>query len=679
MTNCPSCHMSLAPGCRYCPTCGARIAPSLSQGEVVAVGPGTLLGGRYLVVAPLGAGAMGTVWRGEDTRLHGRPCAIKALTVTALSGDDAEEATTWFEREIAVLSGLRHPAICDVLDAVPEGNNRYLILELIDGHTLADELARRGTQGLPLADVLRWGTTLGDALGYLHGRRPPLVFRDLKPANIMLRPDGQVVLIDFGIARPISRAGATAIGTGGYAPPEQYQGLAEPRSDVYGLAATLHHLLTGCDPTTQVPFTFPPLCSLAPGLPADLESVVTCALSMRPEDRFPDIGAFVAALADTHRVGANLGRVGRASPAAPSAAPQSSLVVRYPTVAPDPARSFVLCPAYTVERRNRPQHQPLPAALVLLEDDRLWVLTGSALWDPKAGLIVRELGLESARPASLSKDGRYLAQYLSGRLAVWRTFQPTATKLAGPPGYSEPAFSPDGSLLAACSRQSARDVTCWDVDTGEVALELQGHTGSVGAFEWHSDSTLLVTAAADRTLRLWDTVSGQTKRRLKGFDEPPDLLTFSPSDELLASDAGLRKDPYAIRLWDTATGKELDRFRDHPALLNGLAFSPEGAVLASWSDDGVVNLWPMEDGAPEWPLEGHEGPVNDAAFSPDGGLLASAGEDGTIALWDVETGRQLHRLEDEAGGAVVTVVFSPSGKSLASVSENDAMVRIWHI
>ena len=205
---------------------------------------------------------MGTVWRGEDERLHGRPCAVKALSVTDLGGLDAAEALAWFDREIEVLSRLRHSAICDVKDAVTDGDHRYLILELIEGHTMAEELVLRGAPGLPPADVLRWGATLGEALAYLHSQQPPIIFRDLKPANIMLRPNGQVVLIDFGIARPFVNAGATAIGTGGYAPPEQYQGLAEPRSDIYGLAATLHHLLTGRDPTVQIPFTFPPLRSL---------------------------------------------------------------------------------------------------------------------------------------------------------------------------------------------------------------------------------------------------------------------------------------------------------------------------------------------------------------------------------------------------------------------------------
>src|SRR5438094_9743891 len=100
------------------------------------------------------------------------------------------------------------------------------MLEFIGGHNLAQELAARGRPGLPQQDVRAWATQICDALTYLHGRRPPVIFRDLKPQNIMLRPDGRVALIDFGIARTTITAGGTAIGTGGYAPPEQYQGQA---------------------------------------------------------------------------------------------------------------------------------------------------------------------------------------------------------------------------------------------------------------------------------------------------------------------------------------------------------------------------------------------------------------------------------------------------------------------
>ncbi|HKO23375.1 MAG TPA: serine/threonine-protein kinase, partial [Chloroflexota bacterium] len=207
-----------------------------------------VIGGRYRVEWPLASGAMGEVWRGRDEHLHGRPCAIKAVLLAGATAEERAERAAWFAREAEVLSKLHHPAICDIRDVISDGCTRYLVLELIEGRTLADDLAARGGPGLPEAEVLSWAATLCDALSYLHSQTPPITFRDLKLQNVMRRPDGRLALIDFGIARAMMATGGTAIGTGGYAPPEQYQGLADARSDVYGLAATLHRVLTGRDP-----------------------------------------------------------------------------------------------------------------------------------------------------------------------------------------------------------------------------------------------------------------------------------------------------------------------------------------------------------------------------------------------------------------------------------------------
>ncbi len=258
---------------------------------------GRLIGGRYRLDTPIASGAMGAVWRGTDERLHGRPCAIKGILLGGATAEERAERALWFTREAQVLSALRHPAICDIRDIVSEGGMQYLVLELIEGHTLADELAGRGAPGLPEAEVLAWAAVLCDALAYLHDQTPPVIFRDLKPQNIMLRQDGRLTLIDFGIARQLTAPGGTAIGTGGYAPAEQYQGLTEPRSDVYALGATLHHLLTGRDPTTQPPFTFPGARALVPTISPHVDAALAQALSLVIDKRFPSMRTFAAALA----------------------------------------------------------------------------------------------------------------------------------------------------------------------------------------------------------------------------------------------------------------------------------------------------------------------------------------------------------------------------------------------
>jgi serine/threonine protein kinase len=306
---CPSCSAQVAPDEVFCPSCGLRLDAERRPHPYIGVDrrastmngtsltPGYLIGGRYRVDAPIAVGAMGAVWRGRDERLHGRPCAIKAVRFGGATVEDQRELNAWFARESALLSSLHHPAICDIRDVVDEADAHYLVLELVEGRTLADELAARGAPGLPETEVLAWAATLCDALTYLHGHTPPVIFRDLKPQNIIRRPDGRVTLIDFGIARAMAPTGGTAIGTGGYAPPEQYQGLADARSDVYGLAATLHHLLTGRDPTRHSPFVFPTVRSLVPTLSTHVDAALARALSMSPDGRFPTATSFAAALA----------------------------------------------------------------------------------------------------------------------------------------------------------------------------------------------------------------------------------------------------------------------------------------------------------------------------------------------------------------------------------------------
>ncbi|MEQ8224618.1 MAG: serine/threonine-protein kinase, partial [Candidatus Eremiobacterota bacterium] len=162
----------------------------------------------------------------------------------------------------------------------------YLILDFIDGYNLAEILERDGNPGLPQKEVINWARQVLDVLDYLHNRNPPVVYRDIKPHNIMVEPDGHIVLVDFGIARaiePEKRQLNTAIGTNGYAPGEQYFGAAEPRSDLYALGATLHHLLTGISPKR---FRFERIRAFNPDLSPELETIIIKALRYNVEERF---------------------------------------------------------------------------------------------------------------------------------------------------------------------------------------------------------------------------------------------------------------------------------------------------------------------------------------------------------------------------------------------------------
>jgi serine/threonine protein kinase len=244
---------------------------------------------------------MSIVYLAEDTLLQNRQVALKELRpAEGASPEEAHEAEAWFARESALLSVLRHPLIPTFYSVFREEGRSYIAQEFVPGENLDEAIRTAGPKSDETAISL--GVQLCGLLSYLHNLPEPVVFRDLKPANILLRntrgvagPD--LAVVDFGIARPF-QAGAvgTVIGTPGYAPPEQYQGLASPRSDIYALGATLHRVLTGYDPEAGAPFTFPPVRTLNPAVSPELAAVVQRAVSLNPADRYASADDFAAAL-----------------------------------------------------------------------------------------------------------------------------------------------------------------------------------------------------------------------------------------------------------------------------------------------------------------------------------------------------------------------------------------------
>ena len=247
--------------------------------------PGTVLQGRYAIERLLGGGGMGMVYLARDQRLANRPCAIKEMVDHFIDQAQRIEANEYFAREADTLAQLKHQAIPAITDRFELANRHYLVMEYVEGRNLEEELAARG-EPLPEGLVIDIARQLCDVLAYLHGLEPPMIYRDMKPSNVMLNPNGRVVLVDFGIARLFKAARkGTMIGTLGFAPPEQYQGLVDPRSDIYSLGATLHYVLTGRDPEKFPPFSFPPVRELRPAVSSNLAGAIDAALAYELDGR----------------------------------------------------------------------------------------------------------------------------------------------------------------------------------------------------------------------------------------------------------------------------------------------------------------------------------------------------------------------------------------------------------
>ncbi len=263
---------------------------------------GTCLQHRYRILERIGGGGMGTVYLAEDERLEGRRCAIKEMSPAALALDDREWSVEAFRQEAQLLAKLRHPGLTTVSDFFSDADNWYLVMDFVEGETLGSRLSRQPGGRFTVDEALRVARQLLDVLTYLHSQPSQVIFRDLKPSNVMCTPDGQIKLIDFGIARffkPGKAQDTALLGTPGYAAPEQYgqMGQTDARTDIYGLGVLLHQMITGFNPATAIsPFPVPDPRSTMPLTPPHIVKVIQRATQLRPELRYSSVAEMQAEL-----------------------------------------------------------------------------------------------------------------------------------------------------------------------------------------------------------------------------------------------------------------------------------------------------------------------------------------------------------------------------------------------
>ncbi|CAN5218682.1 hypothetical protein BH20ACI2_BH20ACI2_05550 [soil metagenome] len=258
----------------------------------------TLLAGRYQIVRKIGGGGMGAVYLATDRNLGGVERAVKEMVQSSIEEEQQNKAIEDFRRESTILSSLDHPAIPTIYDYFYDDfeGRFYLVMKYISGGDLAGRLRAASGGRVDEKLVTEWAEQVADVLSYLHCLPTTIVYRDLKPSNIMLDGNsGRVMLIDFGIARSINQTsqekGVTAVGTMGYAPPELFSGQVEPRSDIYSLGSTMFHLLTGADPQNNPLLIFdfqknPRPRQINPQLSDQMERILMRAVEYNADARF---------------------------------------------------------------------------------------------------------------------------------------------------------------------------------------------------------------------------------------------------------------------------------------------------------------------------------------------------------------------------------------------------------
>jgi len=297
MSVCSKCGEENKEEARFCNGCGGSLLIDPSEFEPVEpLTSNHILIERYRIEELIKSGGMGAVYKGYDLRLN-KIVAIKELIKLSMSLKERQNDIKRFEREANMLANLHHKYLPRVIDYFTVENKYYLVMDFVEGQDLNTILSREGNPSLSEDKILPWIMQTCEVMDYLHNQLPPIIYRDLKPSNIMVNnSDKTIKLVDFGIARSIDPeyyTSNTIIGTLGYAPLEQYQGKAEIRSDIYALGATMHHLLTGQKP---VPFDFKAIKDINPEVSERMNNIVMKALSAKTEDRFSSIKEFNDAL-----------------------------------------------------------------------------------------------------------------------------------------------------------------------------------------------------------------------------------------------------------------------------------------------------------------------------------------------------------------------------------------------
>ncbi len=660
---CDRCGVANRAQAMFCSACGRSLHNS-AHGPISNTLTGLLvqqhiLKRRYRILGQIGKGGFGAVYKAADTQFGNRPLAIKEMSQSNLNPQELHQATEAFKHEAHLLAGLTHPNLPRIYEQFSENGRWYLVMDYIEGETLEANLDKMGGK-LPLDKVLNISAQLSSVLEYLHSHQPPIIFRDLKPANVMLTTNGHIFLIDFGIARlfkPGQAKDTTALGSSGYAAPEQYgKAQTTPRTDIYSLGVTLHQMLSGDDPTDS-PFHFAPLKTHGSPLLADLEKLILQMVEVDSSKR----PASVTEVKQKLQHIATLHTVAQTNPLPPT------LPRGYQSVLPGIPLASPLVPAAnpsSIAPRSKRSTIPQP------RKNTLFICTGHAsrvtavAWAPNSSHIAS---------ASYDKTLRIWNPSNGQNIHIYRRHSDRVNALS---------WSPDSTRIASASDD--RTVQVWETGANHPLFTFGGHTDKVLAVAWSPDGTRIASAGADKTVQVWEVATRRVLFVFNGHTDRVTALTWSPDGKSIASASNDR----TVQVWEWAKDtnrnfltsllfpqRRVNTYRGHSQKVTGVAWSPDGRRIASTSNDKSMQIWDAITNRTGFLHRNSLGSMNSVSWSPDSRFIASGGNDKIIQVWDAITRNSICVYQGHTG-YVTSIAWSPDRSRLASGSV-DHTLQIW--
>ncbi|MHB2015521.1 MAG: WD40 repeat domain-containing serine/threonine protein kinase [Candidatus Xenobia bacterium] len=657
---------------------------------------GTVLANNYVIQRKLAEGTAGRIYLAQQQNPE-RVVAVKEIEVY-LNLEPRGRAVSQFHSDVKQLLSYSHPAFPTVYESMEFGTSVCVAMEYVSGQSIVEMMGRAKGQ-LDVAEVVGWADQICDAFAYLHNQPTPFLFRDFKPANLMLDATGRIRIVGFGLSRlfAVTRTDST-----GYVAPERYQAKASPdvRSDLYSLGATLYYLLTSERPADATFRLMPsarltPPSELNPHVPPSLEEVVLKMMALTPADRYASLKEARLALSQSLEMAYASGVDFHLAPGAREAmwlrqrrltALRPVLVGQVRSLDEIHAESrlemllekaedalsesdFATVKNCLDEARTVPKADTDPQVL-----DAWSVL---AHFSPRTGLRSAEcrktLEVRHISSVAITEDGQLAAVgSFGGEVRLYdldsgRRVRKLEGHLEGVFGI---AFNQDGSLLASASADGT--IGLWDTTSGALVRSLTGHEDRVYSVAFSPDGRWLISGGTDNTLRVWETSSGRCLRSLPAHSTMVLCVAMSADGRwaLTGSQGG------TVRLWDLASGKRLQTFEGHTGQVGSVALSPDGTYAYSASYDRELCRWEVATDQ-ALAFEGHTDNVYAVTSLSDGRYVMSGSEDATVGIWEVKTGDRVRSLKGH-GGAVRTVAVSGDGRWVLSGSA-DNTVRLWEL